>query len=99
MAKLLKLPGQAVIGGFKGVIDYYVHDGIACARKWPRSPGRKRAPAVEAQWPIFATAVKLWNTLSPEVRDAYNRMSTGLTMSGRDIFIKSYITAAWLHLE
>ncbi|GAI65845.1 unnamed protein product [marine sediment metagenome] len=99
MAKIKKLPGAAVISGFKGVIDYYVWKGIACARKWPRSPGHKRAPAVEARWPVFATASRLWNDLSPEIQDAYYRMSAGTRWSGRDIFIKGYLNAAWLHLE
>ncbi|MBA7579922.1 hypothetical protein ES708_21803 [subsurface metagenome] len=99
MAKIKKLPGQEIISGFKGVIDYYVWKGIACVRKWPRSPGHKRTPAVEARWPAFATASRLWNELSPEIREAYKRMSAGTRWSGRDIFIKGYLSPAWLHLE
>ncbi|MBA7570586.1 hypothetical protein ES708_12339 [subsurface metagenome] len=99
MAKIGKLPGAAVISGFKGTLDYYVWKGIACVRKWPRSPGHRRTPAVEARWPAFATASRLWNDLSPEIREAYKRMAAGLHLSGRDIFIKSYITPLWLRLE
>ena len=92
MAKIGKLPGTAVIKGFKGVLDYYVWKGIACVRSWPRSPGHKRAPAVEAQWSAFSEATKLWQLLSPEVQDAYNQMAAGTHMSGRDIQVKTYLT-------
>ena len=99
MAKLKKLPGIAVINGFKGKIDYYVLDGQACARLWPRSPGHDRAPAVQAQWPAFAWASKNWQTLSEEVRQAYRQMAAGTNMTGRDIFVKNYISNKLLHLD
>ena len=99
MAKIGKLPGAAIISGFKGVIDYYVWKGIACVRSWPRSPGHKRAPAVEAQWSAFTEASKLWATLSPEVQEAYKRMSAGTHWSGRDIQVKSYLSPLIIHLE
>ncbi|GAG55069.1 unnamed protein product [marine sediment metagenome] len=92
MAKIAALPAMSVISGFKGVIDYYMWKGIACVRKWPRSPGHLRAPAVEAQWPAFTEASKIWVTLSPEVQDAYNRMAAGTHMSGRDIQVKTYLS-------
>lgn len=99
MAKIGKLPGHRVISGFKGVIDFYVWKGIACVRQWPRSPGHRRAPAVMAQWSAFSEATKLWNTLSPEVQEAYNRMSAGTNWSGRDLSVKCYLTPLIIHLE
>jgi len=69
--------------------------GIPVARKWPRSPGKRRTPAVEAQWPIFAAAAKLWNELSQEVKDAYIKMASGTALAGRDLFTKSYITGIY----
>ncbi len=92
MAKIKKLPGLAVISGFKGTLDFYVWNGIACVRRWPRSPGHRRAPAVEAQWQAFTDAAKLWMQLSPEVKDAYRQMSAGLRLSNRDVFIKLYLS-------
>lgn len=97
MAKLSVLPAQAIISGFKGKIDYYEWMGIPVARKWPRSPGKKRAPAVEAQWPVFAYAARLWNLLSPEVQDAYNSMASGSSLSGRDMATKMYINATFIY--
>ncbi len=99
MAKLTKLPGAAIIGGFKGTLDFYVWKGIVCVRRWPRSPGHRRAPAVMARWPAFTTANRLWTQLSPEIIEAYKRMAAGLHLTGRDIFIKSYITPLWLRME
>lgn len=92
MAKLTKLPALAIINGFKGVIDYYVHDGVACARRWPRSPGHLRAQAVMAQWSDFAYASRSWQTLSPEVQAAYIETAHGTSLSGRDLYVKSYLT-------
>jgi len=92
MAKIKKLPGLAVINGFKGSIDFYVCRGIACVRKWPHSPGHKRAPAVEAQWTPFTEATRLWSMLSPAVQDAYSRMARGTNLTGRDLSVKCYLT-------
>ncbi|MBA7707308.1 hypothetical protein ES703_116178 [subsurface metagenome] len=91
MAKLTALPSLAIIDGFKGKLDFYVHDGVPCVRRWPRSPGRRRAPAVEAQWQAFAYATAHWNSLSPYVQDAYRATAAEMTMTGRDLFIKAFI--------
>lgn len=98
MATLTKLPGQKIIDGYKGTIDFYVWMGIPCARSWPRSPGRDRAPAVEAQWPAFTWAAQNWPSIDQETRDAFNRMAAGTNMSGRDIFVKSYISGEHIRL-
>lgn len=99
MAKITKMPSMTVIDGFKGKIDFYVHCGQPCVRKWPRSPGHSRALSVEAQWPAFAWAASSWLSLSLEVRDAYNRMASGTNLTGRDIFVKSFITTTHISLE
>lgn len=85
------LPALDIIDGFKGKLDFYIHDGIPCVRSWPRSPGKKRAPAVEAQWPIFAWAAAHWKSLTPYVREAYITTAEGMTMTGRDLFVKAFI--------
>ena len=107
MAKLAALPAKDVISGLKGVIDFYVNyqacdrslsgPGIPCARKWPRSPGHKRAPAVESRWPIFADAAGLWSLLSPEVQLTYNTMASGTGLTGRDLFTRSYISGIFAY--
>ncbi|GAH45056.1 unnamed protein product, partial [marine sediment metagenome] len=89
LAKLTKLPEQAIIDGFKGKLDFYVHNTIPCVRKWPRSPGKRRSPAVEARWPIFAWAAANWDSLSDAMRLAYEETASEVFMTGRDLFTKS----------
>jgi len=105
MAKLIALPEQAIISGFKGVIDFYVNyqscnrevagEGIPCARKWPRSPGHKRAPAVMAQWSAFSESAKYWSQLSPEIQAPYNKMAESTGLTGRDMFTRGYISGLY----
>lgn len=97
MAKITKMPSTAIIDGFKGTLDYYVHDGQACVRSWPRSPGHDRAPAVMAQWETFAYASRSWNLLSPEVQRLYNIMATNSGLNGRDLATRAYIKGLYPH--
>lgn len=92
MAKISALPSYEIISGFKGTIDYYVHKGLICVRKWPRSPGHHRSPAVEAQWPIFTKATQLYIQLSPEVVALYREMASGTPYTARDLFMRSYLS-------
>jgi len=87
-----------VISGFKGTLDYYVHCGLNCVRSWPRSPGPHRAPAVQAGWEAFTWAAKNWNSIDPEIQNAFKQMAAGTNMSGRDIFLKSYISRAHIRI-
>jgi len=99
MAKITKMPSMAIVNGFKGTIDFYVHDGQPCVRSWPRSPGHDRAPAVMEKWAAFAWAATNWNSLSPAVQAAYKTMASGTNMTGRDLFVKGFITPLYLKLE
>jgi len=92
MAKLGALPSQSIIDGFKGTIDFYVHDGIPCARRWPRPPSGQRSPAVQAQWPIFTEATRLWNELSPEEKQAWEETASGTILTARDCFMSAYLS-------
>jgi len=85
------MPNSTVISGFRGVVDFYVYCGRNCARMWPQSPGHRRSAAVMAQWSHFSDAVHLWNKLPEEVRQQYRFMASGTPLSGRDLFIRSYI--------
>lgn len=95
MAKLTALPEQTIISGFKGTIDYYVYMGIPVARSWPRSPGKHRAPAVEAQWPSFSTAAKEWSKLSPAVQAAYYSLAQSSGLDGRDLQVRGYLSGLY----
>jgi len=92
MAVLDSMPQQSIVDGFKGTVDFYMHQGRACARSWPRSPGHRRSPAVEAQWPAFTLAARLWSQLSPAVQAAYRQMAQGTNYTAKDLFTKGYLS-------
>jgi len=92
MAKLTALPSLAIVSGYKGTIDFYLWMGMPVARKWPRSPGHKRAPAVEAQWPAFTTASRLWNLMDDQIRQSYIATASSTNLTGRDLAVKAYLS-------
>lgn len=92
MAKAAALPAKGFISGFKGILDFYLHDGVVCIRRWPRSPGKRRSPEVEAQWPVFTRATKFWSTLTPEIQDSYRMLSSGTGLSARDMAMRAYMS-------
>ena len=91
MAKVTKLPHRKILSGFKGILDFYVHDGVACVRSWPKSPGKIRSPAVMAQWPRFRYAAKTWEYLPPEARRAYERMAQEGGLTGRTLSYRGFL--------
>jgi len=95
MAKLLAMPQEAIIDGFKGSLDFYYWMGIPVVRAWPKSPGKLRSPAVEAQWPAFILAAQEWKKLSPIVQDAYRQLATNSGLSGRDMQVRAYLTGLY----
>jgi len=95
MAKLLVMPEQAIIAGFKGTVDFYEWMGIPVARSWPRSPGKTRAPAVAAQWPAFALAAREWKNISAAVQAAYYSMAQSSGLDARDLQVRSYLSGLY----
>ena len=95
MARLTVLPHQDIIDGFKGIVDFYIHRGIPCARAWPKSPGKLRSPSVMAQWPTFSYAAKEWPNLSEAVKRAYNELAIGSGLSGRDMQVRAYLSGLY----
>lgn len=98
MAIIKALPAMHIIDGFKGKLDFYVCRGIPCVRKWPKKITSERSPAVQSSWPLFTEASKLWNTLSDAVRESYNSMASGTGLTGRDMFMRSYLSG-WKDFE
>ncbi len=93
--RLDAIPDKSIVDGLKGVLDFYVHKGAAMCRSWPRSPGHRRAPAVEAQWVAFAYAAKEWSRLLPIVQQAYDDLARGTAYTGRDWFMRGYISGIY----
>jgi len=95
MAKIRRFPSLAIISGFKKTLDFYEYMGQPCVRLWPKSPGHKRAPAVQAQWQAFSYIASQWPDLSPEIRAAYNRMAEGTGLNGKDFFTRGYLSGLY----
>lgn len=95
MAKLSSMPQEAIVSGYKGVVDFYYWMGIPVARSWPRKPLYTRSAAEMATHMPFVQAVALWPLLSPEVQRAYQKMSTDSALTNRDVFTKSYISGLY----
>lgn len=91
MARLLAMPAQAIVDGFKGVLDFYLWKGIACVRKWPYHPKRKPYPAEKANQDRFARGARAWDPLPEHVKVQYRRMAAGTAFTPRDLFMRLYL--------
>ena len=92
MAIIKEMVGIKVINGFRGVVDFYYYMGIPVARSWPRSQGKSQTPNSVAQIPVFIRAARLWNELSPAVKQAYMDMAVTTNLTGKDMFFRGYIS-------
>lgn len=90
MAIIKAMAGRKIIDGFKGKLDFYLHAGIPCVRRWPRSQGRSQTPASVAQQPMFSYVQKLWPRVSPFVQTAYVDLAPGSGLHKRDWFMRGY---------
>ena len=92
MAKLSQLPGQAIIDGLKGTVDFYYWKGIPVARSWPRKTTLPPSPAMLAAQQTFAKAAILYKeqdrVLILYLKD--NASSTAKT--SKDIFFMAYLS-------
>ena len=95
MARIKAMPAIKIIGGFKGVLDFYFWKGIPCVRAWPKSPIHSRSQAVQSTWPAFAYSAKAWYDLDPSLRELYNHQAAGTHMTGKDLFMRSYLSGAF----
>lgn len=92
MARIKEMLGEKVISGFRGKLDYYYWMGIACVRRWPKSPRLPRSPGVVAAQQPFIQAASLWRTTPQYLQDFYNTMASGTGLSGRDMFMRAYMS-------
>lgn len=91
MVKLLSMPSQAIIDEFKGYVDFYLWKGIPCARAWPYWPPRDPTPTEKANQDEFSYIIHLYNTVSPEILEAYRLTASGTQYTRRDLFIKAFL--------
>jgi len=91
VAKITKLPGQAIINGFKGTIDYYIYMGQPCVRSWPRAPTGERSKAVQAQWPAFTYVNKAYGYLSPAIIEIYRLNVSCTRHTAKDLCVRNFL--------
>lgn len=91
MAKIGALPATAIIDAFRGKLDFYKWCDLTIVRKWPRSPGRKRNPAVVAAQGPFIYINKLAGSLNEEVINSYKVIATKGGLSWKDYLTRWYI--------
>lgn len=92
MAVITRLPEQALIDGFKGHVDFYVHKGQVCARRWPRYYPRTPTTPEKANQDAFAYAMKTWASLPLFIQRQYWRMAVSTPFKAQDIYIRTYLS-------
>lgn len=79
------MPAQAVIDGYKGIIDFYLWKGIPCVRSWPRKPKMPRSPAVQASAAIFGALATAFSDTPPNIRARASELAVGTAWTWRDV--------------
>lgn len=91
MATLTRMPQQAIIDGFKGVLDFYLWKGIPCVRKWPVYRPRPPSPAELTNQQAFAYVNKAWSDLPANIKLQWNAMAGGTALTGKDHYVRAYM--------
>lgn len=95
MAVIKSMVAEHIISGFKGKLDFYYYMGLACVRRWPKSPGKIRSDLVMSTWSAFSYASQEWSNLSPEIQRTYEELATGSGLTARDMFMRAYLTGLY----
>jgi len=98
MAKLLKLPEQAIIDGLSGVLDFYVihlnptlDKGIPVCRSWPRYKPETRTAASADASRYFAYANKMAAFMPESIKAAYANTLAGSRLTWKDMMVRMYL--------
>lgn len=85
MAKLTALPEEAIIAGFRGVLDFYLWKGVPCVRSWPRKPKLPRSPAVQAASQTFGYLSTAFSSTPPVIKAQAEALAVGTAWTWRDV--------------
>lgn len=91
MAKLTALPSLEIIRGFKGIIDFYVHRGVPCARAWPRYMPARRTDASKAAATLFGAIITAYRLLAPDALAFFQEDSLDQPRTPRDIYVSAVL--------
>lgn len=90
MAIMERMPSQAIISAYKGVLDFYEYMGIPVCRKWPNFSHVKWSDAVKQSQADFGYASSMASQVSASVASAYRDMAKGSPFSWKDLLVKGY---------
>jgi hypothetical protein len=96
MAIIDALPSIDIIRGYKGVIDFYVHRGIICARKWPKTHWESYTPAAQATAATFGQTARAVTRAAPEVIQAARDMAGGTPQTWKDVYMSILLGGVWI---
>lgn len=98
MSKLLNLPEQSIIDGFKGTLDFYIlrlnpsdEAGMVCCRTWPRYNPEAYSGESKIMQPYFAYINQMAPFISQEIKDSYTAMAAGTGLSWKDMMVRCYL--------
>jgi hypothetical protein len=91
MTKLDKMPQQSIIDQYKGLIDFYVYKGVAVARRWPKWEPRLPTPAEAANQAAFKLINQIFQSLPPNIHEAYTQMAAQTTRTSKDVAVSLYM--------
>ncbi len=90
MARLDRLPETAIIDGFRGVLDFYVDNGVPVVRSWPKK-GRPGADTGSIAYQGRFARVNRWKPLITDpLKVAFDRYRTGGDFLWGDVMVSSY---------
>jgi len=87
MAKLSGMPAAHIIQSYKKILDFYEWKGIPVCRRWPRSPGRLRNPAVMATSARFSYISSQPKNLSTDLITAYHDIPSNVGWTWKDFMV------------
>lgn len=95
MARLKSLPNLQIIQGFKGVIDFYVRNGVPCARRWPRYRPANQTEPTKAAAAVFGSVIRNYHLLGEDALNFFVLDAADQTRTPRDIYASA--TLGHLH--
>lgn len=77
----------------KGSLDFFITNGIPCARSWPRYDASHYPPSVQLEWASFSYINKLASEIHPSVRVLLSTLAQGTRYTWKDFLMVFYYRA------
>jgi hypothetical protein len=94
MAKLNTMPGQVIVDGLAGTVDFYLWRGIPVARKWPRCTAIPRTSGEQLAAAEFAYINKQASSVPQNLRAQYNELAAASSLTWKDWLTRLYLSGS-----